>query len=304
MATLQRMPSEQGIRVYATDVLEDLLRVEESFYSSEPTAELAEEESKVPSLPSIGDANAGDGGESEEAGDDLRPNTVPEYRPISRESAATASSGSSFWTRNNISPRYDTGLSGNLSKLTDRELERLKAKEEKYIKMNQDYERNQTAITEAARLRREEKFNKMYGTLLEGMSTDGVVAAVEQRLVRAEEAHARKRMQLHSEWNEQVFGKIQGQVQRAVSQRSSRDIKGRLRSQYSDYLKVILKRLSSRGPAIMPQISRPSLLRSPCIVYRTGQRWGSAVSLSTELIMGVKMIMARASSCRSSPWHR
>lgn len=78
----------------------------------------------------------------------------------------------------------------------------------------------------------------MYSALLDGMSETGVIDKVDQYLVRAQEAKARKRMDLHSEWTEKVFNPIQTQVQDSVARRSAPDIEARLRSQYNEYLKV------------------------------------------------------------------
>ena len=78
----------------------------------------------------------------------------------------------------------------------------------------------------------------MYSSVLSGMADDGVLSDCDQHIWKADEIKAKKRRELHGEWNAKVFDTIQGRVQDAVTNRSCADIESRLRTQYEDYLKA------------------------------------------------------------------
>ncbi|CAD7698938.1 unnamed protein product, partial [Ostreobium quekettii] len=81
--------------------------------------------------------------------------------------------------------------------------------------------------------RKEEEFQKMYKEVYKGLSYDsGVTGELEDLLRGADKVRRRKRAQLYTDWECEVFGKIQGRIQKALGQRNIEDIESRLRSQY------------------------------------------------------------------------
>ena len=98
----------------------------------------------------------------------------------------------------------------------------------------------------------------MYGSVLSGMADNGVLSDCDQHIWKADEIKAKKRRELHEEWNTQVFDTIQGRVQDAVTNRSCADIESRLRTQYEDYLKACPP--SAPLPCEPPHCSKQSVL--------------------------------------------
>ena len=68
---------------------------------------------------------------------------------------------------------------------------------------------------------------------VQGLSNDG---ESQRALDDAAKIRSRKQRELHTEWNTQVFDKIQGRLQTAVGTRHARDIEQRLKQQYDQYL--------------------------------------------------------------------
>lgn len=119
-------PADEGVRVYAQDVLEELIADE---YASSHADELEAYDEKLSTtkMPSVPDKTP------------ISP--AMDVRPNSRSSLFSAASSDSFWARNATTPR-SSGVVKNGS-MSERQLARLRAKEDRYNKLNQDYDRNQ-----------------------------------------------------------------------------------------------------------------------------------------------------------------
>ena len=58
--------------------------------------------------------------------------------------------------------------------------------------------------------------------------SSGITGAARETVSRASREHAEKRAALHQEWEQQVYKKIAGRIQRAVDARDIEDIESRL----------------------------------------------------------------------------
>lgn len=78
--------------------------------------------------------------------------------------------------------------------------------------------------------RKEADFQKSYAEVLAGLSNEsGIMGDTQYTLMHKAKIKANKQSELHSEWNKEVFEKIQGRLQREVSQRSHKSISARLK---------------------------------------------------------------------------
>lgn len=213
---MARPASGEGIRVYANDVLDDLLAEAEPSASSLPEHEFSETD-------------------PEECTTSEPPRSALPELSGSRQSQRPVS----FWERNSLTP--DAGERATLSsgrKMSERQIAQLKVREAELARVNEEFERNQHQMMDRNRKRREARFEKMYTTMLDGMGGSGVLGDIDQHLIRREEAKARKRNGLHAEWTDKVFNTMQARLQGSVDRRTPRDVSTRLRHQLDEYLKV------------------------------------------------------------------
>eukprot|EP00951_Prasinocladus_malaysianus_P044138 scaffold563160_cov42-Prasinocladus_malaysianus.AAC.1 len=134
MATKAMRPStEEGIRVYARDVLDDLLEAEDSLQSTSSLPAI--ESSKLPTMtaPATTTDDA-QGGRAE------TPASSQDRGGIaSRESGGQSDAG--LWQQRTLSPRVSA--SPSYLQMSARRQARIKLKEEEYARKNDEYERNQ-----------------------------------------------------------------------------------------------------------------------------------------------------------------
>jgi hypothetical protein len=130
---MARPASGEGIRVYANDVLDDLLAEAEPSASSLPEHEFSETD-------------------PEECTTSEPPRSALPELSGSRQSQRPVS----FWERNSLTP--DAGERATLSsgrKMSERQIAQLKVREEELARVNEEFERNQHQMMDRNRKRRE-----------------------------------------------------------------------------------------------------------------------------------------------------
>jgi hypothetical protein len=176
-----------------------------------------------------------DAGADEGAGDDDRDEDEDEDEDEDDDDASASASGSS--DSEDADPRLAAGVG-----LSKEDLWRRKAAE--------DDKRNFFATEEAkedSRRRRaaravkaHERFEALMSSVMEGMeASEGIVAQTDDAVYKRELELAKKHREIHDEWEERVFDKIQRQIKRHVDGVDAEELSARLQRDNETYTMTV-----------------------------------------------------------------
>lgn len=160
------------------------------------------------------------------------------------------------------------GGGGGGSKLR-RGLEQDKAAQEaKFRHIQEQIKRDtQRALQEKAK-KREAAFNEMFKKVSAGLNgTDPLIKKIDSTIEYTETMRRKKKVMLYEEWRECVYDRIHSQLQRKLSERTSRSIENRLRARYDDFISTSNKKGAVFRDIITEKEYNPMAVRSDVIRF-------------------------------------
>lgn len=164
------------------------------------------------------------------------------------------------------SPSTRRGIGG---KGLRRGLEQDKAAQEaKFRQIQEQIQRDtQRALQEKAK-KREAAFNEMFKKVSAGLNgTDPLIRKIDNTIEYTETMRHKKKVMLYDEWRECVFDRIHHQLQRKLSERTSRSIENRLRARYDDFISTSNKKGAVFRDIITEKEYNPMAVRSDVIRF-------------------------------------
>ena len=89
-----------------------------------------------------------------------------------------------------------------------------------------------------------ERFEKMLGSVMEGIDGGGLVADTNEKVYRREVAHDKKTKAIHAEWEREIFAKISEQIKAQVDKIDARDLNNRLVHADETYRSTVNRKMS------------------------------------------------------------
>ena len=183
------------------------------------------------------DEEEGEKKEKEASGDANEDAVADDYRDEDEDEDDASASPSGSSDSEGIDPRLAAGVG-----LSKEDLWRRKSAE--------DAKRNFYATEEAkedSRRRRaaravkaHERFEAMMSSVMEGMeASDGIVARMDDAVYKCDSALAKKQREIHDEWEELVFDKIQRQIKRHVDGLDAEELSSSLQRDSETYTTTV-----------------------------------------------------------------
>ncbi|KAF5829034.1 hypothetical protein DUNSADRAFT_16653 [Dunaliella salina] len=121
-----------------------------------------------------------------------------------------------------------------------------------------------------AEAQKEAEFQQMYSDVLAGMEASGIMGESQETLNHRKKVIEEKQRALHKEWQTQVFDKIQGRLDKALSKTSPRETEARLQAQMDDFLRTGNTKAGIYRDVICEQDYDPLSTRSTTLKVQTG----------------------------------
>ena len=136
-------------------------------------------------------------------------------------------------------PRVAAGVG-----LTKEQLLRKKTAEENARRFFQSEELRESVFRRkaAAASRANATFERLLSDVEAGMGPDGVVARSDDLVYRREEARAKKHAEIHEEWEERIFQKLQRQIKTHVDAVDAEDLSVSLRRNAREYVETVSRK--------------------------------------------------------------
>ena len=142
------------------------------------------------------------------------------------------------------------------------------AQEAKFRQIQEQIQRDtQRALQEKAK-KREAAFNEMFKKVSDGLNgTDPLIKKIDNKIEYTETMRHKKKVMLYEEWRECVYDRIHSQLQRKLSERTSRSIENRLRARYDDFISTSNKKGAVFRDIITEKEYNPMAVRSDVIRF-------------------------------------